>query len=121
MMSGYSLSAASMTCVPSCPGSRRSVMTTSNAKSARSLDRALRRLGLDDVEPAIRQLLGDRLAQRRFVFDQQQMFRCVSHLAGVGILTLMAEAVKRMPNRRAARIPIAVPRDSTDTPNVWRA
>ena len=25
--------------------------------------------------------LGDRLAQRRFVFDEQQMFRCVSHLA----------------------------------------
>jgi hypothetical protein len=45
-----------------------------------SLDGVLRRLGLDDGESMIRQLLGDRLAQRRFVFDKQQMFRRVSHL-----------------------------------------
>ena len=50
-------------------------------KIRQSLDRALGGISLDDLEAAIRQLLGDRLAKRRFVFDQQQMFRCVSHLA----------------------------------------
>jgi len=38
-------------------------------------DRLLARVGLDDLISAVRQLLGYGLAQRAFVFDQQDMFR----------------------------------------------
>ena len=45
-------------------------------------DGGLARLGLLDVVAAVGQLLGDGLAQRRLVFNQQQMFCRVSHLPG---------------------------------------
>ena len=41
----------------------------------------LARIGLLDVVPAVGQLFGDGLAERRLVFDEQQMFRRISHLA----------------------------------------
>ena len=62
------------------PGSRRSVMMMSNAKSASLRDRRFARFRLFDPIAAVGQLLGDGFAQRRFVFDDQQMFLCVRHL-----------------------------------------
>ena len=43
-------------------------------------ERDLARFRLFDPIAAVGQLLGDRLAQRRLVFDEQQMFLCVRHL-----------------------------------------
>ena len=56
------------------PGSRRSVMMMSKAKSASCAMRRFARFGLFDLIAAVGQLLGDGLAQRRLVFDEQQMF-----------------------------------------------
>ena len=64
-----------MTAEPSMPGSRRSVMMMSKAKSASRGERRLARFGLLDVIAAVAELLGDGLPQRRLVFDEQQMFR----------------------------------------------
>ena len=69
------------------PGSRRSVMMMSKAKVGQPCDGRLARLGLFDVIAAVAQLFGDGLPQRRLVFDQQQMFRRVRHLASANILT----------------------------------
>ena len=43
-------------------------------------ERHLAAFGLHDLVSVIRQALGNRHSQRRFVFDQQQMFRSISHL-----------------------------------------
>ena len=67
---------------PSMPGSRRSVMRMSKANVRQALERLLAAVGLLDHEAAIGQPLGDRLAQRRLVVDEEQMFRAVSHLCG---------------------------------------
>ena len=50
-------------------------------------ERRLARFGLLDLIAVVGQLFGDRLAQRRLVFDQQQMFRSIRHLRGANILT----------------------------------
>ena len=60
---------------PSMPGRRRSVMMMSKAKSASRASGLFADSRLLDVEAAVGQLLGDRLAQRRLVLDEQQMFR----------------------------------------------
>ena len=44
------------------------------------LDGLLARVGLLDFESVLGQALGERLAQRRFVFDEQEMFLGFSHL-----------------------------------------
>ena len=44
-------------------------------------ERRLARSGLLDLVAAVGELLGDRLPQRRLVFDQQQMFHRIRHLA----------------------------------------
>ena len=62
-------------------------MMTSKAKSARRASASSPELGLFDLIAAVGQLLGDGLPQRGLVFDEQQMFRWVSHLAGANILT----------------------------------
>ena len=70
------------------PGSRRSVIRMSKAKSASRCERFLAAAGLLDDEPVVRQPLGDRLAERRLVVDDQQMFLIFRHLERAdGILT----------------------------------
>ena len=44
--------------------------------------RRLAAFGLDHLVPVIRQPLRHRRSQRRLVFDEQQMFRSISHLCG---------------------------------------
>ena len=63
------------------PGRRRSVTMMSKAKSASRAERGLAGIGLLDLIAAVGQLLGDGLPQGRLVFDEQQMFRRVRHLA----------------------------------------
>ena len=50
-------------------------------------ERRFARLGLLDRKPAVAELFGDGLAEGRLVFDQEQMFRGISHLQGANILT----------------------------------
>ena len=47
----------------------------SNAKSASRASAASPDVGLLDLESAVGELFGDRLAERRLVLDEQQMFR----------------------------------------------
>ena len=44
------------------------------------LERRLAAFGLDHLVSVIRQTLGHGRSERRFVFDEQQMFRSISHL-----------------------------------------
>ena len=69
------------TAEPSMPGSRRSVTMMSKANSASRASAASPDSACSTTIAAIGQLLGDRLAQRGLVFDEQQMFRRISHLA----------------------------------------
>ena len=48
-------------------------------------ERLLAAVGLFDDEAVVRQPLRDRLAQRRLVVDDQQMFRVFSHLVGLAV------------------------------------
>ena len=61
-------------------------------------ERGLAGVGLLDLVAAVAELLGDRLAQRRFVFDEQQMFQRIRHLAERQILTHRPRGV-RSPSR----------------------
>ena len=67
------------------PGSRRSVMRTSKAKSASRRERLLAAVGLLDDEAVVGEPLGDRLAQRLLVVDDQQMFRRFRHLVRLAV------------------------------------
>ena len=48
-------------------------------------ERGLARVGLLDLVAAVAELLGDGLAERRFVLDEQQMFQRIRHLAAAPI------------------------------------
>ncbi len=75
------------------PGSRRSVMRMSNAKSASRCERLFAARRLLDDEAVIGEALGDRLAQRVLVVDDQQMFLAFRHLVRAGgILTPRRQA-----------------------------
>ncbi len=63
------------------PGRRRSVTMMSNAKSASFASAASPESALLHQIAAVAELLGDGLAQRRLVFNQQQMFLRIRHLA----------------------------------------
>ena len=63
------------------PGSRRSVMMMSKANSASCASAASPESACFDLIAAIAELLGDRLTQRPLVFDEQQMFQRIRHLA----------------------------------------
>ncbi len=54
----------------------------SKAKAARRSSACSPLVGLLDDESLIREPLGDRLAERRLVVHDQQMFLAVSHLCG---------------------------------------
>ena len=58
------------------------------------LDRLLAGLGLLDFEAVLGQALGERLAQGRLVFDEQEMFLGLSHLRSVKILTRIGRKSK---------------------------
>ena len=57
-------------------------MRMSKAKSARRCERLFAAGGLLDDEAVVGEPLGDGLAQRRFVVDDEQMFRRFRHLVG---------------------------------------
>ena len=72
-------------------------MMMSKAKSASGSSARSPESACDDVEAAVRQLLGDSLAERRLVLDEQQMFWRIRHLGSVNILTASAVLVKPKP------------------------
>ena len=79
----------------------------SKAKSVRRCSASSPLSGLFDDEAVIGEALGDRLAQRGLVVDDQQMFLAFSHLVRVG--GILTPAVRRV-NSRAAANPIAAAR-----------
>ena len=82
MISGYRSTAASMTRGP--VDARQTQIGDDDVEGelGQRLERRLAAFGLDHLVSVIRQTLGHGRSQRRLVFDEQQMFRSISHLCG---------------------------------------
>ena len=65
-------------------------------------ERGFARFRLFDGIAVIGELLGDGLAERRFVLDEQEMFHRIRHLAGAKSLTQVADFTVRCTHYTAA-------------------